>query len=110
MDTFRANYAYADLIGPEGLMPSDEVYIGVSIQAPETLYPSHVHKSVEVYYVVAGFADWQRGPEPWTRRSPGSFLLHGSGVRPATRTADEPLLAFAVWLGDVNSECVIVRA
>lgn len=110
MDAMRPNYAYADLVGPDGFISSDEVYIGVSIQAPKTFYPPHVHKSVEVYYVVAGTAEWQRGAEAWVRRAPGTYLLHGSGVCHAMRTADEPLLALTVWLGDVNSESVVVRA
>jgi mannose-6-phosphate isomerase-like protein (cupin superfamily) len=110
MEALRANYAYTDLVGPGALLSSECIYLGVSLQAPQTFYPPHVHKAVEVYYVIAGTAEWQRGAEPWTVRPPGSFLLHGSGVCHAMRTRDEPLLTLTAWIGDLESESVIVRA
>lgn len=116
MDAFRANYSFAGLIGNTRsflgemtVLGSKAAFAGVTLQAPETLYPSHVHRAVEVYYVLAGRAAWQRGGGEFVERPPGSFILHGGGVRHAMRTGPEPLLAIAIWVNHLDSEAVIVR-
>lgn len=116
MDAFRSNYAFAGLIGGRGsflgetaVLPSEAVFAGVTLQAPDTFYPSHVHRAVEVYYVLAGRAAWQRGGGDFVVRPPGTFILHPSGARHAMRTDREPLLALAFWVSDLESEAVIVR-
>lgn len=109
MDALRANYACTRFCGIGGMVENDTALITVTLQGPRTLYPSHVHKAPEVYVVAAGEAEWQRGDGAWKRKPPGSYFMHPSGVRHATRTLDQPLLCVAVWLGDLDSQVVIVR-
>jgi quercetin dioxygenase-like cupin family protein len=114
MDHFRANFAMTALMWPghseHSLFRSETVGIAVTIQAPHTDYPTHVHKAVEFYYPLGGTAKWLRGEEDWTTRAPGNLIFHDTGVRHATRTAEEPLLSLIVWVNDFDSESVIVRA
>ena len=114
MKECRANLAYTLLTGPgdreHSLYRSDAVALSVTIQAPHTYYPTHVHKAVEFYYPLGGTATWLRGDEDWIERAPGSLFFHDTGVRHATRTAQEPLLSLIVWVNDFDSEPVIVRA
>lgn len=116
MDAFRANYAFAGLIGNTRsflgemtVLGSRSVFAGVTLQAPDIYYPPHVHRALEVYYVLAGRAAWQRGGGDFVERPPGSFILHPGGARHATRTGSEPLLALAFWVNNLDSEAVIVR-
>ncbi|MDH3473887.1 MAG: dimethylsulfoniopropionate lyase [Rhodospirillales bacterium] len=107
MARFIDNYAYApvlgpDIYGPMNLIPCDRVFFGFTLQAPGVLYPAHGHRATELYYVIAGRAEWRRGAEDWVLRPPGSFLLHGPDMAHAMRTLDEPLLAFVAWVSDLD--------
>lgn len=107
--SFRRVYAYTLLVGPEAPLKSDRFKLGVTLQGPDALYPSHAHRPPELYAVIGGTADWRKGSEPWTRRPPGDIVVHPSGVRHATQTHSEPLLAFVAWLSHIDSPVVIVR-
>ena len=114
MKQFRANFAHTLLTWPgdreHSLFRSEALGISVTIQAPHTYYPTHVHKAVEFYYPLGGTATWLRGEEDWIERAPGSLFFHDTGVRHATRTAEEPLLSLIIWVNDFDGEPVIVRA
>jgi dimethylpropiothetin dethiomethylase len=109
MAAFRRVYGYVDLIGPRGPLQCDSVYMGVSLQGPDAYYPPHAHQAVETYFTIGGTGDWKRGAEPWTSRPPGDVFLHTSGVRHATQSNTEPLLALAFWTSDLEGPIIIVR-
>lgn len=108
IDTLRSGYAVLRITGPAAAWFADDLTTAVTLQAPNLHYPPHAHKQREIYGVIGGEADWQRGAEPWIRRQPGEVFFHPSGVRHATRTFDQPLLAFASWLDDVHLKPVFV--
>ena len=107
-DAFRAAYAYAELVGPRGPIVTDRLSAFITIQGPGVLYPPHAHPAPEVYWVVAGTAQWRRGHEDWVTRPPGSFIFHRSGLPHATRTENEPLLALAFWTDHFDGASVMV--
>lgn len=109
MDALRPNYACARFCGIGGMMENKHTLMAVSLQAPQIFYPSHVHKAPEGYVVVGGEAEWQRGSGDFHLKPSGTYFTHPSGVRHATRTLDQPLLCIAMWLGDLDSQVVIVR-
>lgn len=115
IDLLRANYGYTLIAAPalpkrpSAHFACDSVLFGFSIQAPHTLYPSHVHKAVEFYYVLGGTAVWQRGDQ-WQTQPPGTLIFHNSGVRHAMQTDAEPLLTLFAWTTDLFGQNVIVRA
>ncbi len=98
---FSRNFAYAEVAGPSGAVPSGTLCCGLVLMAPRTLYPAHAHAATELYHVLGGRARWQRGGEPWAPRPPGAFILHPSGVAHAMAPEAEPLLALYVWYGDM---------
>ena len=117
MDAFRAGFGYAPVVGPlensyrsgeSPLYGSEEVFAGVVLHGPNVVYPSHVHRAVEVYWVAAGTADWQKG-DVWSSHGPGAALLHETGVRHAAVTGDEATLLLFAWVTDPTSIPVIVR-
>ena len=107
-DAFRAAYAYAEFVGPRGPVVTGRLSAFFTIQGPGVLYPPHAHPAPEVYWVVAGTAQWRRGHEDWVTRPPGSFIFHRSGLPHATRTENEPLLALAFWTDSLDGASVMV--
>ena len=93
---------FAELIGPDGPMDAPLCRVGFTLIAADTSYPLHAHPAVELYWVVAGRAQWSQSQ---TERmvAPGEFILHGSNEPHAMRTFAEPLLALYCWSGDLQT-------
>ncbi len=96
------NYAVLRLAGPKGAWFADDVTTALSLQGPNTWYPPHVHRQKEIYGIIGGKADWQRGAEPIVSRDTGEVIYHSSGMRHATWTNDQPLLCFASWIDNTH--------
>ncbi len=104
LPNFSQNFAFAEIVGPPGPVLSQDLRCGLILQAPQTFYPTHNHTAVELYLVLGGTAEWQRGTEPWVNRPPGTFILHPSRIGHAMRTGAEPLLALFAWHGMLESD------
>jgi hypothetical protein len=93
---------FAEVIGPDGPLDAPLCRVGFTLMAADTFYPLHAHPAVELYWVVAGRAEWSQSQ---TRRMvpPGEFVLHGCNEPHAMRTFAEPLLALYCWSGDVQT-------
>jgi len=108
--TFLDNYGYAVLAGPGGMVACDSLAFGLLLLGPGIHYPSHRHPAVEIYVVLAGGGEWQKGDEPWRREAPGAMIRHESLVPHATRALAEPLLAAYLWRGDLATHARIVAS
>jgi hypothetical protein len=113
LDAFQRTYAFASAMAPEArgaFSPrvNEHATVGLTIQGPNTTYPAHAHRAIEVYYVIAGTADWKQGTAPWRDRPPGTFIVHGPDEPHAMRTGAEPLLTFFAWVSDLNSTVAMV--
>lgn len=97
---YMAGYAYANVVGPTGLIDRPGVLAGLLLLGPGRLYPDHAHPAAEVYHVVAGRADWRRDGGGWQARDPGACIHHAPWVRHATRIGGETLLAWYCWHGE----------
>jgi mannose-6-phosphate isomerase-like protein (cupin superfamily) len=89
---------WAEIIGPAAPFRSESICLGFTLIDPETLYPAHAHPAVELYYVVAGNAQWTAAGVTHTN-PPGAFILHPSEVVHSMKTGGEPLLALYTWSG-----------
>jgi mannose-6-phosphate isomerase-like protein (cupin superfamily) len=106
---FLRNFAAATVIGDGGLLPSDKVSAGFSLQASDTYYPPHAHHAEESYWIIGGDGDWKVGTKAWFAVKPGDSIYHESGARHAMQTNEQPLLAVWLWTSHLDSEVVIVR-
>lgn len=95
---------YVELIGPDGIQKTDGFRWGLFWQQAQSRYPLHRHQAKELYYVLSGTANWLREGERPTRPSPGSWILHSSGEGHGLITAEEPVLAFWSWEGDLDPD------
>ena len=104
-----SRFAIATVIGEGAPLPSDKVYAGFSLQAPDTYYPPHAHHAEESYFIIGGDGDWKVGTKPWFAVKPGDSIYHESGARHAMQTNEQPLLTVWLWTSHLDSEVVIVR-
>jgi hypothetical protein len=89
---FDRAHANAVLIGPNGLEPREDVWVGLSLMAPHTRYPDHDHGPEEVYLVLSDGAFLQ-GDADWLPRSAGQTVYNTPWIRHAMRATDQPFLA-----------------
>ena len=92
----------AELVGPDGHIPADDVRIGLLLSAPNTDYPVSSHSGEETYLVIAGAAEWTVGDNPYRMQPPGSLIHHPAWAPHGRRTAEEPFLGAWRWSGDLD--------
>ena len=93
-DRFADHHANATIVGPGGLEARDDVWVGVSVMAPQTRYPDHAHPPEEVYLSLSD-GEWRQGQEPWHRPGIGGLVHNPPNVLHAMRSGPRPLLA--IW-------------
>jgi mannose-6-phosphate isomerase-like protein (cupin superfamily) len=107
--SLASSIAFAQIVGPQGIGDDDTVHVGLTLLAPHTHYPLHLHPAVELYLVLSGNASWRVRGQKFDIRPPGSLILHVSNIAHAMETRDEPLLALYTWRGDLNTSPVYVE-
>jgi len=107
---FIPNFTATTIIGAGGLLPSEKVIAGFSLQGRDTYYPPHAHRAEESYWIIGGEGDWKVGTESWFAVKPGDSVYHQSGVRHAMQTNEQSMLTVWLWTSHLDSEVVIVRA
>jgi mannose-6-phosphate isomerase-like protein (cupin superfamily) len=109
MALFSGNYTSTCVVGEEGVLPSDKISAGFSLQGRDTYYPPHAHHAEESYWIIGGDGDWKVGTRPWFAVEPGDSIYHESGARHAMQTNELPLLAVWLWTSHLGSEVKIIR-
>lgn len=108
-DTFLANYGYADIVSPQGLIADHDFAVGLLLLGPQTHYPPHHHPAEELYYTVSGKASWWQPGQEWTNQGPGAYVHHRSGVAHAMQTARQPVCLLYMWWGQVTERAQFIR-
>ncbi|MEM7176611.1 MAG: dimethylsulfonioproprionate lyase family protein [Pseudomonadota bacterium] len=100
---FRHQFAYCELVGPDGAIAAESFRMGLYLQYPNSFYPLHNHEAEETYLTLSGTAHWWRDGVIDSPVPPGSLFRHAPFERHATRTGGEPLLAVWTWTGAIGS-------
>lgn len=103
MRAFLADYAYVELVGPNGIALCEDLALGLLLIGPHSEYPPHSHPAQAVYLVVAGEAEWWREDAPWRTLPAASFVRHEPNTVHAMRTGEHPLLALYAWRGEIGT-------
>lgn len=103
------NYAYAEIVGPDGFFPGDDFLMGLLLLGPGRLYRDHWHKAPELYWLLTGPSDWRKDTSAFISRAPGETVWHPPRMSHATRTDTSPLLAVWAWTRDVGSPARLVE-
>lgn len=90
-------YAYAEVLGPNGPVFSDELILGLVLFAPRTTYPTHNHNGITESYIVLSGSTSENDVGVY---SPGSLIFNPPGQMHRITTADrEPCLLAYAWSG-----------
>ena len=106
---YLRNYSPLTVIGKGGLLPSDKITAGLSLQGNDTYYPPHAHQAEESYWIIGGAGDWKVDTRPWFAVEAGDSIYHKPWARHAMQTNEMPLLSLWLWTSHLDSEVVIVR-
>jgi hypothetical protein len=93
-DRFRSCHANAMLVGPGGVEPREDLWIGATLMAPNTEYPVHHHPPEEIYLVLSEGA-WWKETTGWFTPGSGGTVHNAPDALHAFRSGARPL--FALW-------------
>ena len=96
--------AHVELLGPDGLVKSDHVRLGIYGMMPGSEYGMRTHPAEEIYIMLAGRADWARGHRTYIDHGPGERSHHPSMMPHANRTHTSAFMATYVWTGDISTD------
>lgn len=94
---------HVELLGPEGLVTSSKVRLGLYGMLPNSEYGVRTHSAEETFIMLAGQAYWKRGAAPYALHQPGERSYHPSMMPHATRTDGAAFMSVYVWHGDIST-------
>ena len=100
-DFFTGGYVFAEIVGEQGLIVSENIRIGLFLQKPYVNYPLHAHESEELYFILSGTASWEIDDKKFSVIL-GSIIKHKSYQYHATFTKEETLFALWIWTGKIK--------
>ncbi|PZM15291.1 hypothetical protein CPY51_07545 [Rhizobium tubonense] len=92
-ENFVDGHANAMILGPGGIEDHRDVWLGVTLLAPNVRYPDHDHAPEEVYLVLSDGEFFQEG-RGWFEPGVGGSFYNVPNIRHAMRSGDKPLFAF----------------
>lgn len=93
--SFAEGHANAMVVGPGGLEDRADVWVGLSLLAPDVRYPDHRHSPEEIYFVLTD-GRFRQGERDWFTPGVGGTFYNEPNILHAMASApDAPLLA--VW-------------
>ncbi|MEL6288416.1 MAG: dimethylsulfonioproprionate lyase family protein [Pseudomonadota bacterium] len=98
---------HVELLGPDGLVPTQSARIGLYGMRPHAEYGLRTHPAEEIYVMLAGEADWMRGAAPYAAHGPGERSYHPSMLPHASRTRERSFLSVYAWRGDVSTDSYV---
>lgn len=95
---------HVELLGPGGLVTSEQIRIGLYGMLPDAEYGVRTHPAEELYVMLAGEVLWKRGDDPYKLHMPGERSHHPSMMEHANKTATKAFMSIYVWHGDIATE------
>ena len=95
---------HVELLGPQGLVPSDQIRLGLYGMLPFADYGLRTHPAEEIFVMLAGTAFWRRGDTAYNPHRSGERSYHPSCLPHATRTGEDAFMSVYVWAGDISTD------
>ncbi|MFZ1663535.1 MAG: dimethylsulfonioproprionate lyase family protein, partial [Paracoccaceae bacterium] len=89
---FWNGHANALIMGQGGLEERDDLWIGVTLMAPDITYVDHDHPPEEVYLSLSP-GEWWNADMDWTDPGMTGLIYNPPGIRHAMRSGAKPFLA-----------------
>jgi len=93
--------AASDLVGPDGMIYSQHLRVGLFVQSANLNYVTRKHAAEESFIMLGGSAYWHTDTNPPKLCHPGDIIYHSSNTPHASITKDEPFIAAWRWTGDI---------
>lgn len=100
---------HVELLGPDGLVASDSVRLGVYGILPGAEYGIRTHPAEEIFVMLAGSALWKRGDRPYQALGPGERSYHPPMMPHATKTEALAFMSLYIWYGDISTENYVYK-
>jgi len=94
--------ATAELVGPDGMIYSEHLRVGLFVQSANLNYVTRKHAAEETFIMLGGSAYWQVEDEPPALCKTGDMIFHPSNIPHVSITKDEPFIAAWRWTGDIR--------
>ena len=104
---FLDRFGCYSVIGGGGAYAADQLSAYVVYMPAGLHYPWHHHPAEEIYFILAGEAEFHLEGEPSKTLRPGDAVYHPSNRPHATDTHDHPFMALVLWRGDLNTRPVL---
>lgn len=105
-DDFLNRFGCYCLIGENGPWQSDRMAAYVVTMPAGLEYPWHHHPAEEMYFVLAGKAEFRVKGAPPRVLGPGQEVFHASNQPHAMQTRDKGVMAYVLWRGDLATKPV----
>jgi hypothetical protein len=96
---FLNRYGWFELVGPTGHFRSDSARVFIAFWGAGLHYPAHLHEAEELYYVLAGSAEFHSQDESSALLVPEGTRYHASNQGHAMDTHTQPVLTLVLWRG-----------
>lgn len=100
-ENFMDGHATGMIIGPGGAEDRDDVWIGLTIMAPNVRYPDHAHPPEEVYLALSN-GEFRQGDNEWFEPGIGGVFHNPPGIIHGMRSGEAPMLA--LWFLPLDPE------
>ena len=96
--------AHVEILGPNGLISSNSVRIGLYGMLSQSEYGIRTHPAEEIYIALAGVSFWKRGNDKYQEVLPGESSYHPSLMPHASKTEKKAFMSVYVWNGDISMD------
>ena len=99
-DDFLNRFGCYELLGLDGHFHCRETRGFIVYSPGELYYPWHHHPAEEMYFILAGEAEFAVEGKTPKMLSPGDHMFHGENVPHNMQTREKGVLAWVQWRGD----------
>ena len=96
--------SHVELFGPDGLVKSKSIRIGLYGMLPDSEYGVRTHPAEEIYIMLAGECFWKRGDAPYCCERSNGRSYHPSLMPHASKTEDQAFMSVYAWIGDLSTD------
>ena len=104
---FMDRFACYCLIGDGGPFTAPGIAAYVVYMPPGLYYPYHQHPAEEIYFILAGAAEFLCDGQAAKTLGPGDHVIHPANAPHATRTADLGMMALVLWRNHFDTAPVL---
>ena len=101
------NKVHVELLGPNGLLDSNKIRMGLYGMLPHTEYGIRTHIAEEMYVIIAGESYWMVGNNSYKLLKPGDQSFHKSKIFHSTLTVKKAFMSIYFWSGNISTKSYV---